>query len=36
MDFDELEILCLNILTNGLKLDKSDDTPFIFTEPAIP
>ena len=36
MDFDELELLTLNILSNGLNLEKSDETPFIFTEPAIP
>lgn len=36
LDTDELELLMLNILTNHLKLEKSDDTPFIFTEPAIP
>jgi actin-related protein len=36
LDTDELELLMLNILTSQFKLEKSDDTPFILTEPAIP
>ena len=34
-DWDEFEILLLNILSSKLRLAETRETPFIFTEPAV-
>lgn len=36
LDMDEFEILTLNILSNQLKLEATEETPFIFSEPSVP
>lgn len=35
LDWDEFEIFCLNIMSSSLKLDNTDETPFVFSEPAL-